>query len=197
MRRTGRTIDRALLRQSATAAARELLGLLLVHETPAGRSVGRIVETEAYSEDDPAAHTYIGRTRRNRAMFGPAGHAYIYQIHGHVCFNCTAAEEGYGAGCLLRALEPVAGIDLMRTRRGVEDDLALCSGPAKLAQAMGITMEQYGVDLLDEGSPLRLEQGRREEFEIVATTRIGISRAKDLQRRFYIRENPHVSRRSK
>lgn len=188
-------IDRALFRQSVSAVARQLLDVHLVHETPAGRAVGRIVETEAYSEDDPAAHAYSGRTERNRAMFGPPGHAYVYQIHGHYCINCTAGDDGYGAGVLLRALEPVEGIDLMRSRRGVEDYFALCSGPGKLTQAMGITKDQYGVDLLDAGSPLRLERMRREDFEIVTTPRIGISRAKDVPRRFYIRGNAHVSRR--
>ena len=189
-------IDRALFRQSAMAVARALLGLYLVHETPAGRTVGRIVETEAYCEDDPAAHTYKGMTERNKAMFGPAGHAYIYQIHGHHCINCTAGPDGYGAGSLLRALEPIDGIDLMHARRGVESERALCSGPGKLTRAMGITREQYGLDLLDVGSRLRLERPQTAEaFEIVQTRRIGISRAKDLERRFYIKGNPHVSRK--
>lgn len=167
-----------------------------MHETRAGRTVGRIVETEAYSEDDPAAHTYEGRTERNRVMFGPPGHAYIYQIHGHQCINCTAGKDGYGAGSLLRALEPVEGIDLMRSRRRVADEKALCSGPGKLTEAMGITKEQYGLDLLDDESPLRLERPRGGgEFEIVRAQRIGVSRAKELERRFYIKGNPHVSRR--
>ena len=156
-------LDRALFRQSAIAVARQLLGLYLVHETRSGTTVGKIVETEAYCQDDPAAHTYRGMTARNKAMFGPAGHAYIYHMHGHHCVNCTAGPDGYGAGCLLRALESVAGIDLMQKRRGVEDEPALCSGPGKLAQAMGITMAQYGSDLLDAGSPLRLERPQSAE----------------------------------
>ena len=189
-------MDRELLRRSAAEVARGLLGLYLVHETPAGRTVGRIVETEAYCEEDPAAHTYRGRTERNKAMFGPAGHAYIYQIHGHHCMNCVAGPDGYGAGSLVRALEPVHGIDLMRVRRGARHERALCSGPGKLTQAMGITMAQYGVDLLAAGSPLRLD-GTCEAgaFEIVRSTRVGISRAKDLEWRFYIQDNPHVSKR--
>jgi DNA-3-methyladenine glycosylase len=190
------TIDRRLLSRCASAAARELLGLHLVHDSPAGRTVGRIVETEAYDEDDPAAHTFRGRTQRNRAMFGPPGHAYVYQIHRCFCFNCTVGQEGHGAGSLVRALEPVEGLDLMRVRRGVENERALCSGPGKLAQAMGITNEQYGLDLLDPGSPLRLERPPGESaFEVVTTTRIGISRAKELRLRFYIKGNPHVSRK--
>ena len=189
-------VHRALLQQSAATVARQLLGLYLVQETAEGRTVGRIVETEAYSQNDPAAHTYRGVTRRNRAMFGPAGHAYIYQMHGHHCVNCTAGQIGYGSGCLLRALEPVAGLDLMRLRRGAQDERALCSGPGKLAKAMGITMDQYGLDLLDANSPLRLEPPQTEaDFEIVQTTRIGISRAQELEWRFYIKGNPHVSRK--
>lgn len=190
------TMDRTIFRQDATAVARQLLGLYLVHETPAGRAVGRIVETEAYCEDDPASHTYRGETRRNRAMFGPPGHAYVYQIHGHHCFNCTADRDGYGAGSLVRALEPVEGVDLMRSRRGVQQERALCSGPGKLTQAMGITMEQYGIDLLDRGSALRLEAPEAEQaFPVVQASRIGISRAKELERRFYIEGNPYISRK--
>ena len=189
-------VDRALLQQSAATVAPQLLGLYLVHETAEGRTVGRIVETEAYSQDDPAAHTHRGETRRNRAMFGPAGHAYIYQMHGHHCVNCTAGQIGYGSGCLLRALEPVAGLDLMRLRRGAQDERALCSGPGKLAKAMGITMDQYGLDLLDADSPLRLEPPQTEaDFETVQTTRIGISRAQEVQWRFYIQGNAHLSRK--
>lgn len=128
-------------------------------------------------------------------MFGPPGHAYIYQIHGHHCINCTTGETGYGAGILLRALEPVDGIELMKSRRAVNDERALCSGPGKLAKAMGITMVQYSLNLLDTTSPLRLEQLQtREAFEIVQTKRVGISRAKELERRFYIKGNPHVSK---
>lgn len=190
------TMDRTIFRQTAPTVAMQLLGFYLVHETRAGRAVGRIVETEAYCEEDPASHTYKGKTRRNRAMFGPAGHAYIYQIHGHHCFNCTAGRDGYGAGSLVRALEPVEGIDLMRSRRSVQQERALCSGPGKLTQAMGITMEQYGIDLLDTGSPLRLEAPEAEQaFTVVHTSRIGVSRAKELRRRFYIEGNPYLSRK--
>ena len=177
--------------------AQKLLGTYLVHDTLAGQLVGRIVETEAYLHDDPAAHTYIGKTNRNRVMFGPAGHAYIYFIYGmYHCVNCSTNIDGIGEGVLIRALEPVSGIERMKKNRNVNKLKDLCSGPGKLTKAMDITHEQYGLCLIDKLSALRLEVGiDQPNIPIVTTTRVGLSKAKEALYRFYIEGNAHVSRR--
>ena len=177
------------------AAARWLLGAVVRHELPGGRVLsGRIVETEAYFETDPASHTYRGPTPRNRAMFGPPGHAYIYLSYGiHLCLNVTAGPEGYGAGVLLRALEPVDGIDIMRELRG-RPDRELTSGPGRLTQALGISADLYGHDL--RKPPLTVTGGGTVPAELVtAGPRIGISRAVDEPLRFHVTDSLFVSRR--
>jgi DNA-3-methyladenine glycosylase len=200
--------------------ARELLGTFLVHESHEGLTVGKIVETEAYlGSIDPASHAYRGMTQRNRAMFEKPGKAYIYFTYGmYYCFNVTTAPQGVGEAVLIRALEPLEGEALMARRRlqgisrsqrirttGVKrnvDDQSLqrnqlCSGPAKLVIAMGITKDLYGHDLREK--PLYIVShdhfGAIEPFEIVETTRIGISQAKDLPLRFYIKGNQFISRK--
>ncbi|MDV2481880.1 DNA-3-methyladenine glycosylase [Methanoculleus sp. Wushi-C6] len=192
----------AFYERDTVAVAGDLLGCLLVHREAAGTTMGWIVETEAYLRDDPAAHSFRGETARNRAMFGPAGHAYVYRIYGlHTCVNIVTGQEGVGEAVLVRALEPVAGIELMRERRGTDDPLALCSGPGKLTQALGITMSLDRTSL-SEG-PLQVRSpgslpGRRPEGwpgEVVQTTRVGITKAADLPLRFYLRGSRYVSRR--
>ena len=173
-----------------------------MHQDETGTTMGWIVEDEAYLQGDPAAHSYRGETKRNRAMFGPPGHAYVYRIYGlHTCFNVVTGPEGIGEAVLIRALEPAVGIDLMQARRGTDDPLALASGPGKLTQALKITMDLDGTSLID--GPLQVWSpeslpGRRPEGidgEIVQTTRIGITKAADLPLRFYLKGNRHVSRR--
>jgi len=177
---------------STLAAARALLGDILIHETPAGRATGRIVETEAYLEGDPASHSFPGPTSRNRSMFGPPGRAYVYSIYGvHECFNVVTGREGKGEAVLIRALEPLEGIDLMRERRGIEDILRLCRGPANLVRALGISREDDGVDL--SGGRLRIEKGGGRDFEIGVSRRIGVNRAAGRPYRYYIAGNPFVS----
>ena len=186
------TISREMLYRNTEKAARSLLGDLLVHYLPEGKLVGKIVETEAYlSENDPACHASRGKTRRNEAMFGPPGTAYVYLIYGiHNCFNVVTREKGIGEAVLIRSLEPLEGIDFMFRRRGVNDKLNLSSGPGKLCQALGITREHNGIELT-RGSLVILDSGEQPVYE--ADSRIGISVAKDKKLRFYISDNPYVS----
>lgn len=192
----------AFYEQDTVTVARSLPGCLLVHHEEAGTTMGWIVEVEAYLRDDPAAHSFRGETARNRAMFGPAGHAYVYRIYGlHTCVNVVTGPEGVGEAVLVRALEPAGGIEQMQARRGTDDPFALTSGPGKLASALGITMDLDGTPLsegpLQVWSPESLP-GRRPEGwagEIVQTTRIGITKAADLPLRFYLRGSRYVSRR--
>jgi DNA-3-methyladenine glycosylase len=169
-------------------AARALVGCtLLVDEVG-----GTIVEVEAYAPDDPASHSYRGRTRGNAAMFGPAGHLYVYRSYGvHWCANVVCCEAGTGAAVLLRALEPTHGIDAMRDRRRLEDVLLLCSGPGRLTQALGISSSHDGLPL--DRPPFRL-LSPREPADVVASARVGISRAADLPWRYSLRSSPFVSR---
>ena len=192
----------AFYERDTVTVAKDLLGCLLVHRNETGTAMGWIVEDEAYLRDDPAAHSFRGETKRNGAMFGPAGHAYVYRIYGlHTCVNVVTGPEGAGEAVLVRALEPAAGIDLMQARRGTDDPVSLASGPGKLTQALGITMDLNGTSLCD--GPLQVWSpeslpGRRPEGptgEIVQTTRVGITKAADLPLRFYLKGNRYVSRR--
>ncbi|HHX74615.1 MAG TPA: DNA-3-methyladenine glycosylase [Firmicutes bacterium] len=175
--------------------ARLLLGKILVHHSPEGLTAGRIVETEAYlAQEDPACHAARGMTRRNAPMFGPAGTAYIYLIYGvHHCFNVVTGKEGEGEAVLIRALEPLCGLDLMQARRNVGHKTKLCSGPGNLCRAMKITPLLNGHPL--SRPPLYLAADGYEGFETVTTTRVGISLAAELPLRFYIAGNPCVSRK--
>ena len=178
--------------QDTLTLARAVLGHVLVHETPEGPTAGRVVETEAYHTGDPANHATRGKTRRNAAMFGPPGTAYVYSIHRYFCCNIVTGPEGIGEAVLIRALEPLQGVDLMRQRRGREALRDLCSGPGKLCQALAVSREQNGEDLTQ--GRLYLLDGSPEPFEVVTTTRIGIRLGTDLPLRFYVAQNPHVSR---
>jgi DNA-3-methyladenine glycosylase len=176
--------------------ANALLGCELVHETSQGTTSGIIVETESYHETDEASHSYKYRSRRNEIMFGPPGHAYIYFTYGmHWCFNVVAEKEGIGAGVLVRALEPTRGIELMKNRRKKQNLHELCSGPAKLVQAMAISKADYGRPLYR--GDLYLTRSELKDFKIVFGPRIGISKAQDKPWRFWIENNPFVSGQSK
>ncbi len=190
-------LDKEFYKQDTITVAKALLGAYLVHESTEGVTSGKIVETEAYLWGDPACHAYRSKTVRNATMFGPEGYAYVYQIYGiHYCVNVVTAPEGVGEAVLIRALEPIAGIELMNLRRKVEVFKQLCNGPGKLVQAIGITRSMDGISLMQppfyilspDTYPVHYLP-----FEIVTTTRIGITQGVDLPYRFYIKGHPCVS----
>ncbi|HET6688062.1 MAG TPA: DNA-3-methyladenine glycosylase [Rubrobacter sp.] len=167
----------------------DLLGCVLSHDTPEGKTAGVIVETEAYRPEDPACHAYKGPTMRNRNIFGPPGIAYVYLSYGtHKLLNVVCEPEGVGSAVLIRALRPSDGEDLMERRRGRARDL--CNGPGRLTQALGVDLAYDGQDLTS-GS-LTISDGGAPEG-IVETTRIGITRGTDLPWRYLIDGDEHVS----
>jgi DNA-3-methyladenine glycosylase len=189
-------MPRSFYDRDPAIVARELLGKLLIRRSLDGTCVGRIVETEAYlSADDPACHANRGQTRRNASMFGLAGHAYVYMIHAKWCFNTVTEAEGCGSAVLVRALEPLTGVELMQQRRGREKLLDLARGPARLCQALDITGQLDGWDLTQRKSLWIADDGFNSAVEIVATPRIGISQAADLPLRFCYAGNSFVSGR--
>ena len=193
-RRT-RGAGRAFFHRPAAEVARELLGHYLVHRFDRCGLAGRIVEAEAYlGTGDPAAHSARGLTERTRVLFGPPGHAYVYLIYGmHKCLNLVTEPAGQPGCVLIRALEPVCGIEEMQRRRPKANCLRdLASGPGKLTQAMAITREHYGADVTRGPLQVRLPKVP-EAFEVQITTRIGISVSRELPLRFFVKGNPHVS----
>lgn len=186
-------LEQSFYARPTLVVARDLLGRVLVRRTPQGACAGIIVETEAYTQGDPACHANRGKSKRNATMFAAPGHGYVYIIYGiHYCFNIVSGKENIGEAVLIRALDPLAGIALMQARRGTQDSRLLCSGPARLCQALAITTAQDGIDLLRD--EIFLLTGQAAPLA-VTTTRIGISRGKELPYRFYIADNKYVSRR--
>jgi len=178
----------AFYARSVHEVARDLVGCTVRH----GETAGRIVETESYHMEEPACHAYAGVTARTRTLFGPPGHAYVYFSYGiHSLLNAVAEEEGVGAAVLIRALEPLDGVELMRERRGVARDDELCNGPGKLTQALGIGLSLNGSSLVD--GPIEVLPREREP-SIAIGERIGISKAADLPWRFCDAGSRHVSR---
>jgi DNA-3-methyladenine glycosylase len=185
---TGSRLSRRAFARSVHEAAPDLIGVTLLVDGVGGR----IVEVEAYDEEDPASHGFRGPTARNAVMFGPPGHAYVYRSYGiHWCLNFVCDKPGRAEAVLIRALEPTHGLDVMRKRRGMTADRALCSGPGKLCQALGVTREHDGRPL-DE-PPFELLP-RSETPLIVTGPRIGITRAADRPWRYGLEGSPFLSR---
>ncbi|MGE0666502.1 MAG: DNA-3-methyladenine glycosylase [Sphingomonadales bacterium] len=188
-----RPIARPDLPIDTEAMARFLIGALLVRDLPEGRITGRIVETEAYPPGDASGHAFRGETAANRSMFLEPGRAYVYFIYGvHFMLNVSAEPAGTGGGVLLRALEPVSGIDLMRARRGPVRDRDLTRGPGNLAKALAIEPELNGVDMCRQG-PIWLAHRPTPPGEIGTSVRIGISKEAHQLRRYFERGNLHAS----
>ncbi|MDQ0471138.1 DNA-3-methyladenine glycosylase [Labrys wisconsinensis] len=178
----------AFFDRDVLAVARELIGATLLVEGVGGA----IVETEAYDPDEPASHAFRGRTARNAVMFGPPGRAYVYFTYGmHWCLNFVCGAEGHATAVLIRALAPEAGLEAMRARRGLEALRLLCSGPARLTQALGVTNRHNGLAL---AAPPFLVLERAAAPAIAVGPRIGISQAKDLPWRFGLAGSPFLSR---
>jgi DNA-3-methyladenine glycosylase len=206
------------LKYQSTELAKRLLGKLLVHESPEGRTSGIIVETESYLDTEPAAHSFVGITNRTRTIYeNDPGTSYVYFIYGmYSCFNVVSNIKGSGDAVLIRALEPVDGVELMLKRRNSylnktkvsktidsnnyktknTDKIIrnLCSGPGKLCVAMGIERLHNRIKLYDKNSNLWLEEYKDyEEDEILTTTRVGITKAADLPLRFYVKDSKFIS----
>ncbi|HVE80724.1 MAG TPA: DNA-3-methyladenine glycosylase [Candidatus Dormibacteraeota bacterium] len=185
-------LNEELYSQDAVTLAQNLLGCELVHKTPDGITAGIIVETEAYRQDDEASHSFNGQTPRNSIMFGAGGRAYVYFTYGmHYCMNVVCGGEGFAEAVLIRALEPIEGTELMKRRRNTDDIYNLCSGPAKLVQAMGITREHNGRTLSAKDFYIK---PRRFAPEVSASPRIGISQAIDKPWRFFVTESKFVTK---
>lgn len=186
-------IARAEMPDDTAALARYLIGKRVVRQLPEGTVSGRIVETEAYVAGDAAGHGFRGMTARNRSLFLERGHAYVYLAYGvSWMLNVSSEAEGTGTGVLIRALEPLEGIPIMRQNRGVERLRDLTRGPGRLAMALRIDRSLDGLDLCRQG-PLWLAHDDREQGEISRSIRIGISKDADRPLRFYLRGSPFVS----
>ena len=187
------------LSTDTTRLARNLLGCFLVHSNGKEKLIGKIVETEAYLfKNDPACHAHKGMTKRNEAMFGPAGFSYVYLIYGmYHCFNVVSAKQGHGEAVLIRALEPISGIEAMKRNRNTDLLRNLCSGPGKLTQALGINSKHNNLCL--RSSAIRLHSrdsfgNKTSRIRCTTSTRIGIKEGADLPLRFLIDDSPYVSK---
>jgi len=183
-----RALGASFFGRSVHEVAPELIGCTLLVDGVGGR----IVEVEAYDRNDPASHGFRGATARNRAMFGPPGHAYVYRSYGvHWCLNLVCEEEGSAAAVLVRALEPIHGLELMHVRRGLENPRLLCAGPGRLCQALAVTAEHDGHPL--DQAPFAV-QAAEEPVEMVTGRRVGITRAAELPWRYALASSRFLSR---
>jgi DNA-3-methyladenine glycosylase len=181
-------LDREFFARSVHEVAPDLIGCTLLVDGVGGP----IVEVEAYDHEDPASHGFRGQTARNRSMFGPPGHAYVYRSYGiHWCLNLVCEEKGVAAAVLLRALEPAHGVEEMRARRDLDEPRLLCSGPGRLCQALAVTGEHDRLPLNRPPFELRARKG---EPEVVTGPRVGITQAADLAWRYGLAGSPYLSR---
>ncbi len=183
--------------QSTESIAKQLLGCYLVSELSGGKVIGKIVETEAYLVNDPASHSYKGQTSRNKVMFGAAGHLYVYLIYGlYYCINVVTGKKNQAEAVLIRALEPIKGIELMKVRRKTDNLNNLTNGPARLTQSLAINLDYNGHYLTQ--SPIYILSanhfGKVDKYTIISSSRIGITKATNLKLRFYIKDNKFVSK---
>jgi DNA-3-methyladenine glycosylase len=184
------SLTREFFARSVHEVAPELVGCTLLVDGVGGR----IVEVEAYAPDDPASHGFRGPTPRNRAMFGPAGHAYVYRSYGvHWCLNLVCAGEGVAEAVLVRALEPTVGVERMRARRGLEAQRLLCAGPGRVCQALAVGGEHDGLPL--DRPPFELRTAEH-PVEVDSGLRVGITRAAELPWRYVLAGSPFLSRRA-
>lgn len=179
-------LEQAWFQRDAPVVAPDLLGKVLCAVVDGEVCSGRIIEVEAYMPDDPASHTYNGRTARNATMFGPPGHLYVYLSYGmHQCANVVTGDEGNGQAVLIRSIAPLAGVDVMRRRRGDRPDRVLADGPGKLCQALGIDARHDGIDLRT-GSVCILDDGTARPAAPIVGPRVGITKAAETPWRFRV-----------
>lgn len=188
-------LPRSFYAQDPAAVARGLLGRVLVRRTKEGRLEGRVVETEAYyGRDDPASRAYRGKKSYNELMWGEPGKAFIYMVHGNWLFNVITGKRGEPSGVLIRAVEPLVGLEAMKKWRGVEEVTDLTSGPGKLTKAMLITKKQNGIDVTDPKSEIMIGGKVEKGIEIESSHRIGVSQDLPRKLRFYVKNNKFVSK---
>lgn len=191
-------LPRDFYERETVTVAKDLLGKILVRKLDGSILAGKIVETEAYLPyADPAAHNFIGKTPRNEVLFGDAGFTYVHSIHKYHCIDITTEKSSIPGSVLIRALEPLNGIDEMKKLRNLNQLTKLTSGPGKLCQALDITRILNGVDVTNPNSEINLLNNKSKKEHITIAVRIGISKAADLPLRFYITDNPFVSKLSK
>lgn len=187
-------LDKSFFQKSANILAKDLLGKILIHKCDNKIIGGIIVETEAYLQDDPASHSFIGLRNRNKSMFLEAGFSYVYKIYGiHYCFNIVSGKEGVGEAVLIRALEPIYNIDMMKINRKINTLSNLTNGPSKLCQALEINIIHDSICLYSSNDLFIIDN--KIDQEIITTKRIGISKAIDLPLRFYFKNNKFVSKK--
>jgi DNA-3-methyladenine glycosylase len=184
-------VRRSFYERPVVEVAGELIGCVLWH----GECAGVIVETEAYHQSEPACHAYVGLTARTAVLFGPPGKAYVYRSYGiHACLNAVCEPAGVGAAVLIRALQPVEGVDAMRARRGVERVESLCSGPGKLTQALGVGLADNGADLVTGPVVILARPAAWRDVPVARDRRIGITKAVELEWRFCAAGSRFLSR---
>lgn len=192
----GDTLPPSFYDRDVTLVARELLGKVVVRRSRDGLCIGRIVETEAYlAAGDSASHSFRGQTKTNATMFGPPGFAYVYPIHSRYCMNAVTEERGRASAVLIRALEPLSGMELMQQRRGTDNLFDLCRGPARLCEAFAVDRSLDGWDM-SRSTRLWIandDTAPNQEFRLTRSPRIGVTSAKDSPLRFFIDGSPFVS----